>query len=126
MNEHPIYLTSRSEFNEGESKKLRIEPGSLGPKPNALLIKLLLLPKATTSFPAWYHWSRYLPNLACIYRLPNDESPSHGFLVVKYMMARGALQDFEKQWRVRFIETLKPKFLHELWSVDYNHLKMSA
>ena len=55
----------------------------------------------------------------------DDSAPSHGYLVVKHMMQTGQLQHFEKLWRQRFIDTMKPKCLHEMWRVDYDHLKMS-
>ena len=45
---------------------------------------------------------------------------SHGELLVKAVMERGELVDFQRKWRVHFIDSMKPKFLPKLWSVDHN------
>lgn len=72
---------------------------------------LLILPKAA------------LNQIFC--RTTDDSAPSHGYLVVKHMLQSAQLQNFEKLWRQRFVDTMKPKFLHDLWRIDYDHLKMS-
>ena len=45
-------------------------------------------------------------------------SVSHGFIVVERVSAEGKLSEFEKVWRKHFYDTMRPKFLPPLWSVD--------
>ena len=75
--------------------------------------------------PSCWHF-RCSPGDLVFFRVIEKEEPSHGYLVVEYMKQRGPLQDFEKLWRQRFVDSMKPRKLHELWRVDYDHLKMSV
>jgi exonuclease 3'-5' domain-containing protein 2 len=45
---------------------------------------------------------------------------SHAERVVKYFTANGGLVELEKMWRRHFLDTMKPRFLPNLWSVDHN------
>ena len=51
----------------------------------------------------------------------NANFVSHGFEVVKKVCAEGKLLEFEKMWREHFVDTMQPKFLPPLWSVDHRH-----
>jgi len=55
------------------------------------------------------------------HRLPNDAYEPHGHLVVKYYIEHEGLMALEKLWRQHFIDTMKPEYLPELWSVDHSH-----
>ena len=56
---------------------------------------------------------------------PNkDYTGSHGEKVVKGIMEEEGFQGivkFEKRWRQHFLNSLEPKFLPQLWSVDHVH-----
>jgi exonuclease 3'-5' domain-containing protein 2 len=46
---------------------------------------------------------------------------SHADKVVRYFSEKnGGLVELEKMWRQHFLDTMKPKFLPNLWSVDHN------
>ena len=49
----------------------------------------------------------------------NANFVSHGSEVVKRVSAEGKLEEFEKMWRKHFVDTMQPKFLPPLWSVDH-------
>ncbi|KAI6655162.1 Exonuclease 3'-5' domain-containing protein 2 isoform X2 [Oopsacas minuta] len=54
---------------------------------------------------------------------PKNENPNyhgHGEKVVEQVMANGELLEFQMRWRQHFLETMKPKFLPELWSATHN------
>ena len=51
----------------------------------------------------------------------NANFVSHGFEVVERVRSEGKLLEFEKMWRKRFVDTMQPKFLPPLWSVDHRH-----
>ncbi|XP_067936179.1 exonuclease 3'-5' domain-containing protein 2-like [Watersipora subatra] len=52
-----------------------------------------------------------------------DSTPQdHGRIVVQYFMDNSSVQEFQRLWRVRFLEVMSPKHLGEYWHVDYNHL----
>ena len=51
----------------------------------------------------------------------NANFVSHGFEVVKKVCAEDKLLEFEKMWRKHFVDTMQPKFLPPLWSVDHRH-----
>ena len=53
--------------------------------------------------------------------MENANYVSHGFEVVKRVCAEGKLLEFEKMWRKHFVDTMQPKFLPPLWSVDHRH-----
>ena len=46
---------------------------------------------------------------------------SHGFEVVKRVCAEGKILEFEMMWRKHFVDTMHPKFLPPLWSLDHRH-----
>jgi hypothetical protein len=49
-----------------------------------------------------------------------DFVPHSRAVVLHYLETDGlSLLQFETRWRKHFIRTMKPKFLHELWSVDH-------
>ncbi|XP_067644802.1 exonuclease 3'-5' domain-containing protein 2 [Eurosta solidaginis] len=51
----------------------------------------------------------------------NENYCNHGEKVVEmYQNELGGLCVLEKMWRQHFLETMKPKYLPELWSVDHN------
>ena len=51
----------------------------------------------------------------------NANFMSHGFVVVQAVSAEGKILEFEKMWRKHFVDTMEPKFLPPLWSVDGPH-----
>ena len=51
----------------------------------------------------------------------NANFASHGLEVVKRVSTEGKLLEFEKMWRKHFVNTMQPKFLPPLWSVDHRH-----
>ncbi|XP_015770405.1 PREDICTED: exonuclease 3'-5' domain-containing protein 2-like [Acropora digitifera] len=51
----------------------------------------------------------------------NANFVSHGFEVVDRVRTEGNLLEFEKMWRKHFVDTMQPKFLPPLWSVDHRH-----
>jgi len=55
--------------------------------------------------------------------ISNDNYKPHGMKVVEWMHSNhsGDLGTFERMWRHHFIETMQPKFLPNMWSVDHNH-----
>ena len=42
-------------------------------------------------------------------------------VVVKRVREEGKLLEFEKMWRKHFVDTMHPKYLPPLWSVDHRH-----
>ncbi len=53
-------------------------------------------------------------------RILNTDFVSHGELVVQSVLERGELIEFQRKWRIHFLECAKPRFLPKLWSVDHN------
>lgn len=47
-----------------------------------------------------------------------DEFKTHGELVVSRLNTPEMLTEFIHMWRTHFLETMEPKFIHELWEVD--------
>ena len=59
-------------------------------------------------------------------RVRNEQFVPHGQKVVEHFMQKpGGLLEFEKLWRRRFVETMEPKFLPALWSVDHTPQRMA-
>ncbi|XP_065094912.1 exonuclease 3'-5' domain-containing protein 2 [Ochlerotatus camptorhynchus] len=57
--------------------------------------------------------------------IPNDDYFAHGEKVVEYFkQAAGGLSELEKMWREHFLQTMKPKCLPELWSVEHNYKRL--
>lgn len=54
----------------------------------------------------------------------NVNFKSHGEVVIKQVTEQKKLLEFEKMWRVHFLETLNPQFLPKLWSVEHRFDKM--
>ncbi|XP_070534607.1 exonuclease 3'-5' domain-containing protein 2-like [Ptychodera flava] len=53
-------------------------------------------------------------------KISNDDYISHGEQVVRLVsQSNGGLLEFEKQWRRHFVNTMEPKFLPELWSINH-------
>ena len=50
----------------------------------------------------------------------------HGEKVVKDIITEGCLFDFIRMWRQHFLDSMQPKYLPELWSVDHNAHKYEA
>lgn len=55
------------------------------------------------------------------YRVENSEYCQHGERVVqRYRDQFGGLVELERLWREHFLQTMQPRFLPELWSVNHN------
>ena len=54
-------------------------------------------------------------------RKENVNFVSHGCEVVRKIREEGKLLEFEKMWRKHFIDTMRPRYLPPLWSVDHRH-----
>ncbi|CAN8025827.1 unnamed protein product [Ixodes persulcatus] len=54
-------------------------------------------------------------------KVVNMDYVPHGERVVEHFKKNGGLVHFELRWRQHFLETMKPKFLPALWSVDHHH-----
>ena len=52
-------------------------------------------------------------------RKENSNFMSHGQEVVKKIREEGKLLEFEKMWRQHFLDTMRPRYLPPLWSVDH-------
>ena len=57
-------------------------------------------------------------------RRENCDFISHGLEVVRKVREGGELLTFEKMWREHFLETMDPKFLPPLWTVDHEQEKV--
>lgn len=58
-------------------------------------------------------------------RIFNEAYVPHGLKVVRLHAERGlkGLMDLERRWRQHFLNSMKPRHLPSLWSVDHNHSK---
>lgn len=54
-------------------------------------------------------------------RVYNQDYSPHGKKVVKYMVKHGGLYEFERRWRQHFLDTMNPKFMPDLWSVEHRN-----
>ncbi|XP_067657121.1 exonuclease 3'-5' domain-containing protein 2-like [Haliotis asinina] len=54
-------------------------------------------------------------------RIFNSDYMPHGKKVVEQFKQKGKLWEFERRWRKNFVDTMKPKFLPPLWSVEHHH-----
>ncbi|XP_054715998.1 exonuclease 3'-5' domain-containing protein 2-like [Uloborus diversus] len=54
----------------------------------------------------------------------NEEFIPHGLKVYQYFCKNGGLLEFEKMWRQHFLDTMQPKFLPYMWSVEHNHKRL--
>jgi hypothetical protein len=57
-------------------------------------------------------------------RRENCDFVSHGRQVVRKVREGGELLAFERMWREHFLETMKPKYLPPLWTVDHEQEKV--
>ena len=60
-------------------------------------------------------------NSNSFFRVPNGEFTPHGLKVIEYVTAHEGLLEFEKTWRQHFLDSMKPKYLYQGWSVDHSH-----
>ena len=58
--------------------------------------------------------------------MKNKKFVAHGEKVVKYMMENDGLVMFERRWRQHFVDSMDPKFLPDLWSVDHCHQELQS
>lgn len=54
-------------------------------------------------------------------KIYNADFVPHGQKVVDHYKRNGGLISFETKWREHFLETMRPKFMPALWSVDHHH-----
>ncbi|XP_064487258.1 exonuclease 3'-5' domain-containing protein 2-like [Ornithodoros turicata] len=54
-------------------------------------------------------------------KIYNTNFVAHGVKVVEHYKRNGGLISFETKWRKHFLETMKPKYMPALWSVDHHH-----
>merc|ERR1712240_19556 len=55
----------------------------------------------------------------CNFLMENGDYVPHSRAVVQFFLERGGLLQLEVRWRKHFLETMKPAFLPDLWSVDH-------
>ncbi|XP_077546846.1 exonuclease 3'-5' domain-containing protein 2-like [Haemaphysalis longicornis] len=53
-------------------------------------------------------------------RIVNEKFVPHGLKVVEHFKENGGLVNFELRWRQHFLDTMKPKHMPPLWSVDHH------
>ena len=58
-------------------------------------------------------------------RVANDAFRPHGHAVVEHVIEHGGLIGFEKIWRQHFLDSLMPRHLPALWSVDHCHEQLA-
>ena len=52
-------------------------------------------------------------------KLINKKNFDHGYHVIQKLNTHEKIDEFVKMWRTHFIETMKPKYMPEGWSVDF-------
>ncbi|XP_035206691.1 exonuclease 3'-5' domain-containing protein 2-like [Stegodyphus dumicola] len=57
--------------------------------------------------------------------LKNESFVPHGLKVYEYFCKNGGIIQLEKLWRQYFLDTMQPKFLPDMWSVDHNHVRLA-
>ena len=67
--------------------------------------------------------TEYSKSVHC--RIANDAFRPHGQAVVEHVIEHGGLMSFEKVWRQHFLDSLKPRHLPALWSVDHCHEQLA-
>lgn len=56
-----------------------------------------------------------------VYRYENDGQHNNvAECIVKHFLKLGALCELKTMWRQHFLDTMKPKYLSPLWSVNYD------
>ena len=55
------------------------------------------------------------------FRIPNENYSPHGKVVVQHYIERSGegICALERRWRKHFLDTMRPKFLPPLWSVEH-------
>lgn len=56
--------------------------------------------------------------------LRNNGYIPHGKKVVEVQSENDGLMAFETRWRKHFLESMKPKYMPDMWSVDHNHERL--
>ena len=57
-------------------------------------------------------------------RILNKEYCPHGKKVVEHFTANKGVLELEKRWRQHFLDTMNPRFLPPLWSVDHQQERL--
>ena len=60
------------------------------------------------------------------YRVTNTDYIPHGQKVVRHVTEHEGLVAFERMWRQHFLDSMEPKFLPALWSVNHSHLELES
>lgn len=50
----------------------------------------------------------------------------HGKKVVQWYLENGGIIPLEKRWRKHFLNTMKPRHLPELWSIDHQQERLDV
>ena len=50
----------------------------------------------------------------------NTSYVAHAEIVVKSLVEKDQVFEFQRRWRQHFLDTMKPRFLPDLWCVDHN------
>lgn len=50
----------------------------------------------------------------------NTSYIAHAKIVVKALLDKDLVFEFQRRWRQHFLDTMKPRFLPDLWCVDHN------
>lgn len=57
--------------------------------------------------------------------ITNENYVPHGLKVYQHVCENGGLIAFESRWRKHFLDTMQPKFLPNMWSIDHNHERLA-
>lgn len=52
-------------------------------------------------------------------KIRNRKEFDHGYHLMKKLDTHEKIEDFVKMWRAHFIQTMKPKYMPEGWSIDF-------
>lgn len=55
----------------------------------------------------------------------NENYIAHGLKVYQHVCKNGGLMALESRWRKHFLDTMQPKFLPNMWSIDHNHERLA-
>jgi hypothetical protein len=53
------------------------------------------------------------------FKLVHGNKYDHGYHLVQKLKTHDEIKDFVRKWRMHFIDTMKPKYMPEGWSVDF-------
>ncbi len=60
-------------------------------------------------------------------RIENAGYFPHGRKVVEhYSLAEGGIPQLERMWRQHFLDTMTPRFLPPLWSIDHQQIRLDC